>query len=221
MQFWCPAPLPRGEEPRRKLRSNKYQLPAAQLLENYEFDSSVEADEETNTEVGDDSGTHPEASCAVKPRHTTRAVAAKRSASMATAKDVASRTTKLEAGKKKRKRKTSPPPVAETPIIPTRPSREVESDEEEEDEGIDDPLVVEERSVKRSLSPAAKRQHELGQKVMEDDLRQGLEAQRAATAAAAAQARIPVQIKACTFRTKLCVPTTARYGHKIEGLLVD
>jgi hypothetical protein len=35
MQYWCPAPLPIGEEPRRKLRSQDYQPPATTLLENY------------------------------------------------------------------------------------------------------------------------------------------------------------------------------------------
>jgi hypothetical protein len=57
-------------------------------------------------------------------------------------------------------------------MIPTPPSREVEFDEEE-DEATDDPLIVEDQTVRRSLSPAAKRQRELGQKAMEDDLHQG------------------------------------------------
>jgi hypothetical protein len=109
---------------------DKYQPPVARLLENYGSDSSVEADEDTEPEVGDDAGTRPEASSVVKPRRKTRA-AAKQSASMATAKVVAAKTAKLEAEKKKKgKRKMSPPLAVETPVIPTPPSREVESDEE-------------------------------------------------------------------------------------------
>jgi hypothetical protein len=59
MQFWCPAPLPEGEEPRRKLRSEEYQPP-----ENYQSDSSVEADEYTGQEVGGDAASlsHPKIS---------------------------------------------------------------------------------------------------------------------------------------------------------------
>jgi hypothetical protein len=57
------------------------------------------------------------------------------------------------------------------------PSREVESDEEEGDEAIEEPPVAEERSVRRTLSPVAKRQQELVQKMTDDALRQGLEAQ--------------------------------------------
>jgi hypothetical protein len=41
---------------------------------------------------------------------------------------------------------------------------------------------VEERSVRRSLSPTVKRQQELVQKMTEDALHQGLEAQRAVAA---------------------------------------
>jgi hypothetical protein len=60
-QFWCPAPLCEGEQHRRKLKSDKYQPPVARLLEFYESDSSVEADEDTDTEVGGDTGTGPDA----------------------------------------------------------------------------------------------------------------------------------------------------------------
>jgi hypothetical protein len=49
MQFWFPTPFPTGEEPHRKLRSDK-----TELLENYESDSSVETDEDTDPEVGGD-----------------------------------------------------------------------------------------------------------------------------------------------------------------------
>jgi hypothetical protein len=76
------------------------------------------------------------------------------------------KTAKLEA------EKTNPPPAIETAVIPTPSSREVESDEEE-DEITDDTLVIEDRMVRMSLSRAAKRQQELGQKATEDDLRQG------------------------------------------------
>jgi hypothetical protein len=48
------APLPEGKIHRRKLRSDKYKYPADRLLENYEFDSSVEADEDTDVEDGAD-----------------------------------------------------------------------------------------------------------------------------------------------------------------------
>jgi hypothetical protein len=54
LQMWCPAPLPEGEIQRRKLRSDKYKPPAGRLLENYESDSSVEADEDTDAETGAD-----------------------------------------------------------------------------------------------------------------------------------------------------------------------
>jgi hypothetical protein len=57
--MWCPAPIPEGEIQRRKLRSNKYTLPAGRLLENYESDSSVEADEDTDAEAGADVTTRP------------------------------------------------------------------------------------------------------------------------------------------------------------------
>jgi hypothetical protein len=149
-QFWCPAPLREGEQHRRKLRPDKYQPPAARLLENYESDSSVEADEDTNPEIGGDAGTSPEASSTLNPRRKTRVAAAKQLISTATAKVAAVKTAKLEVEKKKkRKRKTSPPPAVETPVIPIPPTREVES-EEEEDEATDVPLVVEDWTVGRS-----------------------------------------------------------------------
>jgi hypothetical protein len=119
------------------LRSNKYQPPAAGLLENYESNSLVEVDDDTDLKVSHDTGTRPKA--------------------------MAAKTAKLEVEKKKkRKRKTSPPPAVETLVIPTPPSREVESDEEEEDKATDDPPVIEERTVRRSLSPATKMQQEFG-----------------------------------------------------------
>jgi hypothetical protein len=148
-QFWCPTPLREGEQHRRKLRPDKYQPPAARLLENYESDSSVEANEDTNPEIGGDAGTSPEASSALNPRRKTRVATVKQLISTATAKVAAVKTAKLEVKKKKRKRKTSPPPVVETPVIPIPPTREVES-EEEEDEATDVPLVVEDWTVGRS-----------------------------------------------------------------------
>jgi hypothetical protein len=203
-----PAPLREGEQHRQKLRSDKYQFPAARLLENYEFDSSVEADEDTDPEVCDDVVTRPEASGADKPRRKTRASAAMQPVSMAAAKVAEVKTAKLEAEKKKRKRKESPPPVVETSVILTPSTREVESDEEE-DEAANEAPVVEERTVRRSLSPTAKRQWEFEQKTTKDDLRQGLEAQRVS---AAAQARMLVSIKAQTIRLTLRALTSVRQG---------
>jgi hypothetical protein len=52
--MWCPTPLPEGEQHRRKLRSDKYKPPAGRLLEFYESNSSVEADEDTDAEAGAD-----------------------------------------------------------------------------------------------------------------------------------------------------------------------
>jgi hypothetical protein len=106
--------------------------------------------------------------------HKKMAETVKQLATTATAKVRATKTTKLEVEKKKRKRRVSPPPVIETPIIPTPSTREIE---DEEDEATDDPPFVEDRTVIRSLSPAAKRQRELEQKTTEDDLHQGMEAQ--------------------------------------------
>jgi hypothetical protein len=125
----------------------------------------VEVDEDTSPEVGDDAATRTEASSAVKPRRKTRVAAVKQSVSAAAEKVEAAKTAKLEAKKKKkkRKRKRSPPSTVETPVIPTPPSREVVSDEEE-DEVNDDPSVIEDRTMRRSLSLAAKRQRELGRK---------------------------------------------------------
>jgi hypothetical protein len=84
--MWCPAPLPKGEQHRRKLRSNKYKPPAGRLLEFYESDSSVEVDEDIGDEAGDgDAGTGPDAGGTAKPRRRTRSAVGKQSASAATA----------------------------------------------------------------------------------------------------------------------------------------
>jgi hypothetical protein len=88
-QFWCPTPLREGEQHRWKLRSDKYQPPAALLLEYYESDSSVEADEDTDTKVGGDAETGPEVGSAAKPKRKTRAAASKQSATTATTKATA------------------------------------------------------------------------------------------------------------------------------------
>jgi hypothetical protein len=62
------------------------------------------------------------------------------------------------------------------PSIPTPRSREVESEEEEEesekekDEAVEELTVTEARPVRRSESPAAKRQRELTEKSSEDAL---------------------------------------------------
>jgi hypothetical protein len=162
----------------------------------------VEADEDTNIEVGGDTGTGPDAGGAAKSRRKTRSVVAKQSATTATA---AVSAVKVVEKKKKRKRKTRPPPAVETPMILTPQPREVES--EEEDEATDEAPVVQDRPVRRSLSSAAKRQQKLVQKSMEDALRQGLEAQRAV---AAMQAKMPVVNRPRFFRPKPRVPTVMR-----------
>jgi hypothetical protein len=66
---------------------------------------------------------------------------------------------------------------------------------------------VEERSVRWSTSPAAKRQRELAQKTTKDSLRQGLEVQRPG---AATQAKMPVLNTLQTFRLKPRVPAITR-----------
>jgi hypothetical protein len=114
--------------------------------------------------------------------------------------------------KKKRKRRAASPPAVVTLSIPTPRSREVESEEEEEesekkDEVIEELLVTEDRSARRSESPTAKRQRELVQKTSEDALRRGLEAQRAT---AAAQARMLVTIKPRVFWPKTRISAVSR-----------
>jgi hypothetical protein len=163
----------------------------------------VEADEDTDTKVSGDTGTGPEASSAAKPKRKTRVAAAKQSATTVAAKATAVKAAK----KKRRRRKVSPPPAVEMPTIPMPQSREVESEEEEENEATEEPSVVQDRSVRRSLSPAAKKQRELVEKMTEDALRQGLEAQQVV---AAAQAKMPVLNRPWFFRLKPRVPTITR-----------
>jgi hypothetical protein len=70
--MWCPAPLPEREQHQRKLRSDKYKPPAGCLLEFYESDSSVEADEDTGDEAEDgNAGAAPDAGGAAKARRRT------------------------------------------------------------------------------------------------------------------------------------------------------
>jgi hypothetical protein len=76
LQMWCPVPLPEGEIQWRKLRSDKYKPPAGRLLEDYESDSSVEADEDTDAETGADLVVG-----AAKSQRRTRLTMAKKSAS--------------------------------------------------------------------------------------------------------------------------------------------
>jgi hypothetical protein len=203
--MWCPAPLPEGELHQRKLRSDKYKPPANRLLEFYESDLSVEADEDTGDEAeGGDAGAAPDASGAAKVRRRMiRLAVGKQSASAAAAVKAAK--------KKKRKSRVASPLVVVTPSILTPRSWEVESEEEEEsekekDETIEE-LPVSERPVRRMESPAAKRQWELVQKISEDALRRGLEAQRNA---AAAQARMPAAIKPRVFWPKARLPAVTR-----------
>jgi hypothetical protein len=83
----------------------------------------VEADEETDVEVGGDAGTGPDAGGAAKSRCKTRLTVAKQSVSM-----VAAVVSTMMVAKEK-KRKVSPPLAVETSVIPTPHSREVESEE--------------------------------------------------------------------------------------------
>jgi hypothetical protein len=209
LQMWCPAPLLEGEQHRRKLRSDKYKPPAGCLLEFYESNSSVEADEDTGDEAGGgDAGAAPDAGGAAKAwRRTTRSAVGKQSASDAAAISAV----KAAEQKKKRKRKVASPSAVITPSIPTPRSREVESEDEEEkkekDEAVEELPVPEEQAARRPKSPAAKRQRELVQKTSEDALRRGLEMQRSV---AAAQTRISATIKPRVFWLKARLPAVTR-----------
>jgi hypothetical protein len=181
--MWCPAPLPEREQHRRKLRSDKYQPPVGRLLEFYESNSSVEADEDTNAETG----ANPDAGV-VKSQRRTRSAVGKKSASAVAAAISAVKAAEQKKKKRKRRASSSPPPAVVTPSIPTPHSREVESEEKEEsekekDEVIEELPAPEGRSARRSESPATMRQRELVQKTSEDALRRGLEVQRTVVAA--------------------------------------
>jgi hypothetical protein len=200
--MWCPAPLPEGEIHQRK-------PPAGRLLENYESDSLVEADENTDAEAGADPVVG-----AAKSRRRTRSTVAKKSAS---AIATAISTVKAAEQKKKRKRRSTSPPAVTTPTIPTPHSWEVGSEDEEEekekekDEDVEELPVHEDQASGRPESPAAKMHRELVQKMSEEALRRGLEAQRSA---AAAQAKIPAAIKPRVFWPKTRLPAVPCYGLK-------
>jgi hypothetical protein len=204
--MWCPAPLPEEEQHWRKLRSDKYKPPAGRLLVFYESESSVEANEDTDAEVGVDPDTG-----VLKTRCRTRSRVGKKSASVVAATISAVKAAKQN--KKKRKRKAAFPPAVITPSIPTPRSWGVESEgeedesEKEKDEAFEELTVPEERPTRRSESSAAKRQQELVQKTSKDALRRGLEAQRAATMA---QARMPAMINPRIFWPKAQIPTVTR-----------
>jgi hypothetical protein len=112
----------------------------------------VEADEDTDPEVGGDTGIGPEASSVVKPRRKIRAAVVKQSVSTAVAKVIA-----VKVVEKKRKRKTRPPLAVRTPVIPTPLTKEVNSDDEleedDDDEATDEPPIVEERAVSVGHTP--------------------------------------------------------------------
>jgi hypothetical protein len=185
----------------RKLRSDKYKPPTCRLLEFYESDSSVEADEDTDAEAGADPGAVVE-----KSQRRTRSAVMKKSASAVAAAISAVKT--AEQKKKKWKRKAASPPAVVTPSIPTPRSREVESKEEEDkDEAVEDLPVPEDQEARRLESPTTKRHRELVQKTLEDALRRGLEAR---CSAAAAQVRMPTTIKPRVFWLKTRLPVVMR-----------
>jgi hypothetical protein len=202
LQMWCPVPLPEGELHRRKLRSDKYKPPAGRLLEFYESDSSVEADEDIDAEAGGDPGAG-----VVKSQRRTKSTVVKKSASAIAAAISAVKAAEHKK-KKKRKRKVASSPAVVTPAIPTPRSREVESEEEkeeeEEDEAVEELPIPEDQAPRRPESPAAKRRRELVQKTSEDALRCELETQRSATAA---QAKMPAAIKPRVLWPKARLPT--------------
>jgi hypothetical protein len=207
LQMWCPAPLPEGEIQRRKLRSDKYKPPAGRLLENYESNSSVEADEDTDAEAGADPVVDT-----TKSRRRTRSTVAKKSAS---AVATAISAVKAAEQKKRRKMRTASPPAVATPTILTPCSREVGSEDEEEekekDEAVEELTVREDQAAERPESPAAKRQRVLVQKTSEKALQCGLEARHSA---AVAQVKIPAAIKPRVFWPKIRLPAAPRYGLK-------
>jgi hypothetical protein len=113
--MWCPVPLPEGELHQRKLRSDKFKPPAGRLLEFYESDSSVEADEDTNIEFGGNTGTGPDAGGAGKSRRKTRSAAVKQSVSVAAT--VVSAVKAVEKKKKRKRKATFPPAVVTLSIL--------------------------------------------------------------------------------------------------------
>jgi hypothetical protein len=83
----------------------------------------VEADEDTDVEVGGDPEAGSDAGGAAKSRRKTRLVVAKQSAATAATAVSAVKAVEKRKKKRKRKRKTSPPPAVETPAILTPQSR--------------------------------------------------------------------------------------------------
>jgi hypothetical protein len=205
--MWFPAPLPKGKQHRRKLRSDKYKAPAGRQLEFYESNSYLEADEDTDNEARDgDARTGPDVGGAAKSRRRSRSAVGKQSASTIAAAVSAVKTAEK---KKKRKRKATSPPAVVTAMIPAPRSRKVESEEEEDekDEAVEEPPVEATQPTRRPESLAAKRQQELVEKTSEDALRRGLVAQRTATSA---QAKMPARLKPRPFRPKLRIPVSSR-----------
>jgi hypothetical protein len=90
----------------------------------------VEANEDTDVEVGGNAGTGPDAGGAAKSRCKTKSAVMKQLVSSAAA---AVSTVKAAKKKKRRKRKATSPSAVVTPAIPMPRSREVESEQEEED----------------------------------------------------------------------------------------
>jgi hypothetical protein len=206
IQMWCPARLPEGEVQRRKLRSDKYKSPAGRLLENYESDSSVEANKDSDAQARADPVVG-----AAKSRRRTRSAVAKMSVSA-----VATTISAVKAAQqKKRKRRAAFLLAIATPTIPMPRSREVglehEEEEKEKDEAVEELPVPEDQGAGRPESPAAKRQRELVQKTSEEALQLGLEAQRSA---GAARKEIPMAIKPRVFWPKTRLLAVLRYGHK-------
>jgi hypothetical protein len=205
--MWCLAPLPEGEIQHRKLRSDKYKPPAGHLLENYESDSSVEADEDTNAEAGAD----PVVGAAKSWCRTRSTMAKKSASSVATAISAV----KAAEQKKKRKRREASFPAVATPTILTPRSCEVGSEDEEgekeqekeKDEAVEELPIPEDQTAERPESPAAKRQRELVQKTSEEALRRGLEAQHSA---ATTRAKLPAAIKPRVFWPKARLPVAPR-----------
>jgi hypothetical protein len=106
LQMWCPTPLPEGEIHRKKLRSDKYKPPGC-LLENYESDSLVEADEDTDAEAGAD----PTAGVA-KSRRRTRSTVANKSATA-----IAAAISAVKAAEQKKKRERGGCHTLKFPIL--------------------------------------------------------------------------------------------------------
>jgi hypothetical protein len=163
----------------------------------------VEADEDTDIEVGGEAETGLDAGGAAKSRRKTRSAVAKQSSSSAAAAVSAVKAVE----KKKRRRKAPSPLVVMTLTIPTPHSREVESEEEEEDEATEESPVEGDRPARRSESPAAKRQRELVEKTSEDALYRGLEAQRTAVEA---QEKMPMSMRPRFFGSKPSVAAITR-----------